>query len=155
MKVVEFNSKVSAFKFPIERPIPIVATNPLPSTTPFLGLWAQQVHSPLLKRLGPKYFLQFFLGTVTQVGTRPSARSFLVIFPLFLVTVQEVFAKVNSSQFPSRVARSHEISSRRTSHSQVMFSSKRSIFFIVLFSGAPRAARSAARGRSPITKEMW
>ena len=123
---------MSAFRLSIERPIPIVATNLLPFT-PFLGLWAQQVHSPLLKRLGPKYFPEFFLGTVTQVGTRPSARSFLVIFPLSLVKVPEVFAKVNSSQFPSRIARSHQISSRRTLHPHVIFSSMRNIFFIVLF----------------------
>ena len=123
---------MSVFRFSIERPIPIVATNLLPFT-PFLGLWAQQVPSPLLKRLSPKYFPQFFLGTVSQVWTRPSARSFLVIFPLSLVTVPKVFAKVNSSQFPSRIARSHHISSRRTFHPHVIFSSKRSIFFIVLF----------------------
>jgi len=129
---MEFSSKVSAFRFSIERPIPIVATNLLPFT-PFLGLWAQQDHSPLLKRLRPKYFPQFFSGIVTQVGTRRSARSFLVIFSLFVLAVPEVFAKVNSSQFPSRIARSHQISSRRTSHPHVIFSFKRNIFFIVLF----------------------
>ena len=58
-------------------------------------------------------FPLIFPEIVTQEGTRPSARSFLVIFPLSLVTVPEVFAKVNSSQFPSRIARSHQISSRR------------------------------------------
>ena len=77
--------------------------------------------------------LHFFNGSVTQVGTRPSARSFLVIFTLSLVTVQEVFAKVNSSQFPSTIARSFQIASRRTSHPHVIFSSKRIIFLIVLF----------------------
>ena len=55
-----------------------------------------------------------------SIGFWP-ARSFLVIFPLSLVTVPEVFAKVNSSQFPSRIVRSLQISSRRTSHPQVMF----------------------------------
>ena len=81
---------MSAFRFSVERPIAVVATNLLPFT-PLLGLWAQQVHSPLLKRLGPKSFTHFVSGIVTQVGRRPSARSFLVIFPLYLVTVLEVF----------------------------------------------------------------
>ena len=124
---------MSAFKFSIERPIPIVATNPLPSTTPFLGLWAQQVHSPLLKRLGPKYFPHFFLKLLLRWGGAHQRGHFWSFFPLFLVTVLVVFAKVSSSQFPSRIARSHQISSRRTSHPHVIFSSKRSIFFIVLF----------------------
>ena len=154
---------MSAFKFSIERPIPIVATNPLPSTTPFLGLWAQQVHSPLLKRLGPKYFLQFFLKLLLRWGGAHQRGHFRSFFPLFLVTVLVVFAKVSSSQFPSRIARSHQISSRRTSHPHVIFSSKRSIFFIVLFTNGESLGTASNKqldlmmnsGKLRITTHLW
>ena len=123
---------MSVLRFSIKRPIPIVATNLL-LFTPFLGLWAQQVHSPLLKRLGPKSFPQFFLGLLLRWGRAHQRGHFWSFFSLSLVTVPEVFTKVNSSQFPSKVARSLQISSRRTLHPHIIFSSKRSIFFIVLF----------------------
>ena len=124
---------MSVFRFSIKRPIPIVATNFLPSTTPFLVLWAQQVHLPLLKRLRPKYFPQFFLEPLLKWGRAHQRGHIWSFFSFSLVKVPEVFAKVNSSQFPSTIARSLQISSHRTSHPHVIFSSKRSIFFIVLF----------------------
>ena len=65
---------MSVFRFSIERPIPIAATNLLPFT-PFFGLEAQQIHSPLQKRLGTstEMFPAVVSGLATQVGTRRSA----------------------------------------------------------------------------------
>ena len=65
---------MSVFRFSIELLIPIAATNLLPFT-PFFGLEAQQIHSPLQKRLGTstEMFPAVVSGLATQVGTRRSA----------------------------------------------------------------------------------
>ena len=153
---------MSAFRFSITRPIPIVATNLFPFT-PLLGLWAQEVHSPLLKRLEPKYFPHFFLGLLLRRGHAHQRGHFWSFFPLSLVTVPEAFAKLNASQFPSRIARSHQISSHRTSHPHVIFSSKRSIFFIgfLQFGESLDTASTKQRdlmmnsGKLRITTHIW
>ena len=50
------------------------------------------------RELKPKSVLQLFLGILTS----DASFCYWPIFPLPLVTVPEVFAKVNSVQFPSR-----------------------------------------------------
>ena len=56
---------MSVFRFSIELLIPIAATNLLPFT-PFFGLEAQQIHSPLQKRLGTS--TEMFLGLLLKWG---------------------------------------------------------------------------------------
>ena len=89
---------MSAFRFSIERPIAVVATNLLPFT-PFLGLWAQQVHSPLLKRLGPKYFPQFFLGLLLRWGGAHQRGHFWSFFPCPLQQSQKSLRKLTRPSF--------------------------------------------------------
>ena len=79
-------------EFTLDRESKAQNTTPacLPQTSAFATLETR-------RELQPKCVLQLFLGL--SLGTRRSAIGHF--FPLSLVTVPEVFAKVNPTQFPS------------------------------------------------------
>ena len=66
------------------------------------------------RELKPKSVLQLFLGILTS----DASFCYWPIFPLPLVTVPEVFAKVNSVQFPSRFC--GEVANKKAIHTMLV-----------------------------------